>query len=98
MGNVFKETRLILDNHHERILRNILPGGKVQAGEYIALNPVRNDSHLGSFKFNLKTGKWCDFAINGARGSDIISYYAYIKGLSQMNALKELLRLVGYKR
>ncbi len=95
MSNIFKETKSILANYHEIILRVILPDGVVQGGEYIAINPVRSDSSFGSFKFNLKTGKWSDFAVRGAKGSDIISYYAYINKTSQMNALKKLIKLVG---
>ncbi len=39
-----------------------LPDGRQQGCEWVALNPRRNDSHLGSFKVNLRTGRWADFA------------------------------------
>ncbi|MBI2602837.1 MAG: hypothetical protein HYW48_07265 [Deltaproteobacteria bacterium] len=73
----------------KRLLLSWLPNGKVQGGEYLALNPRRNDTHLGSFKINLSSGKWCDFA-TGDRGGDLISLYAFIKSLSQYKAAVEL--------
>ena len=30
--------------------------------EYVALNPTRADKRAGSFKINLQTGRWADFA------------------------------------
>jgi putative DNA primase/helicase len=78
----------------ETILRQLLPTGKKEGNEYIALNPKRNDTHLGSFRINTTTGKWADFA-TGDKGGDIISLYAYIKSVNQLTAAKELLRLIG---
>ncbi len=43
------------------ILARLLPG-KVIAGEYVALNPTRADRRPGSFKINLRSGRWADFA------------------------------------
>lgn len=54
-----------------------LPDGKIESGEYKALNPNRNDSHIGSFSINLTNGKWADFA-DDAKGGDLISLYAYL--------------------
>lgn len=62
----------------ESLLCGWLPGGKRRANEYLALNPMRADSSLGSFTVNLKTGKWADFAAD-ARGGDLISLLAYIR-------------------
>jgi hypothetical protein len=48
-----------------------LPGGKRVGREYIALNPTRADKRAGSFKVNLQTGRWADFA-TGDKGSDAV--------------------------
>lgn len=70
-------------------LHNWLPNGKREGTEYVATNPTRNDSKPGSFKVNLRNGKWADFAAN-AKGGDLISLYAYLKGLDNAEAYKEL--------
>lgn len=64
------------------LLRRWLPGGRVEGREYVAHNPRRPDRHLGSFKVNLRTGRWADFA-TGDRGGDPVSLAAYLFGLSQ---------------
>ena len=76
------------------ILKQLLPIGKKEGNEYIALNPTRNDKNLGSFRINTRTWKWADFATND-RGGDIISLYAYIRGVKQFTAAKELLESLG---
>lgn len=76
------------------ILRRILPQGKTDGHEYVALNPRRIDSTLGSFKINLLTGKWADFAVN-ASGGDVTSLVAYVLCLSQSDAAKAVLRMIG---
>lgn len=76
------------------ILSRILPGGKVIGREYLALNPRRPDSRLGSFKINLMTGRWADFAVR-ASGSDVASLVAYLFGLSQTDAARRVMQLIG---
>ena len=39
---------------HDAICRRLLPGGRREGHEYLALNPRRRDRRLGSFKVNLK--------------------------------------------
>ncbi len=51
------------------VLRRLLPDGKARGGEFVALNPRRGDRRPGSFKINLRTGVWADFA-SGDKGSD----------------------------
>lgn len=55
------------------ILADNCPGGENKGREYVAstIHGGRGDS----FKFNLETGKWADFA-TGDKGGDIISFYA----------------------
>src|SRR5262249_6776451 len=72
-----------------QLLQELLPGGKFQGDEYVVRNPLRNDQHPGSFRINWKTGKWGDFAIDKS-GGDLISLVAYLKGISQVDAAREL--------
>ncbi|MCB9979403.1 MAG: hypothetical protein H6862_07360 [Rhodospirillales bacterium] len=76
------------------ILRRVLPQGKIMGHEYVALNPRRIDSALGSFKINLQTGRWADFAVN-ASGGDVTSLVAYVLCLPQSDAAKAVLRMIG---
>lgn len=78
----------------DRILARWLPGGRVNGAEYVARNPRRNDRRLGSFKINTETGKWADFA-TGDRGGDLVSLAAYLSGLSQVEAARELADMLG---
>lgn len=71
------------------ILKKWLPEGRFEGDEYVALNTKRHDTKLGSFKTNIRTGVWNDFAI-GVGGRDLISLYAYIKDLSQSEAARQL--------
>ena len=76
------------------ILRRMLPDGHVKGREYIARNPNRADQRLGSFKINLMTGKWSDFAI-GISGGDVASLVAYVMGVSQSDAAAWVIRMIG---
>jgi len=71
------------------ILGRWLPHGRRQGLEYVALNPTRNDHRLGSFRINLRTGRWADFA-TGDKGGDPISLAAYLAHLSQLEAAQKL--------
>jgi hypothetical protein len=46
-----------------------------------AVNPRRVDRHPGSFRINLASGKWADFAVD-AKGGDLISLVAYLKDIA----------------
>src|SRR5262245_23570473 len=67
------------------LVRSWLPEGKICGSEWTALNPHRPDRSLGSFKVNLRNGKWCDFA-TGDRGGDPVSLAAYVFQTSQVEA------------
>jgi hypothetical protein len=71
-----------------------LPGGKRQGHEYVVRNPKRRDRRPGSFKVNLLTARWCDFA-TGDRGGDAVSLAAYLSGLTQFEAAQQLARMLG---
>ena len=71
----------------ETLIPQWLPNGVREGKEWAAINPRRSDNTRGSFKVNLKTGAWADFSC-GEKGGDCISLYAYIFGVSQIEALK----------
>lgn len=76
------------------LLRRLLPNGKIEGHEYVALNPTRCDKRRGSFRINTHTGRWGDFATRD-KGGDIISLWAYVRGISQIDAARELQSIVG---
>ena len=76
------------------VLSGLLPGGKIIGGEYMVLNPTRADHRPGSFKINLRSGQWADFAC-GDKGRDPVSLCAYLEGVSQGEAARRLARLLG---
>ena len=76
------------------ILGRWLPHGRRQGLEYVALNPTRNDRRLGSFRINLRTGRWADFA-TGDKGGDPISLAAYLAHVTQLEAARKLADMLG---
>jgi hypothetical protein len=76
------------------LLSRWLPNGRRQSCEWVALNPRRSDRRLGSFRINLLTGRWADFA-TGDAGGDPISLAAYLHGLSQFQAARQLACMLG---
>jgi hypothetical protein len=83
--------------HNLAVLSRLLPDGKVDKGEYVALNPRRPDRHRGSFRINLATGRWADFALDdaAARGGDLTSLAAYLFNIKQSEAARGLMRMLG---
>jgi hypothetical protein len=76
------------------VLRRMLPEGAPQGAEFVARNPLRTDRRPGSFKINLRTGRWADFATD-AKGGDVISLVAYLHQLPQSEAARRLAHLLG---
>ena len=90
----FKLLKTNANRQLEAILRQLLPGGRKDGREWVSLNPTRDDRNLGSFRINLETGLWADFATS-ERGGDIISLIAYLEGCRQYEAAKKLSILLG---
>ncbi|PPD29304.1 MAG: hypothetical protein CTY20_06870 [Hyphomicrobium sp.] len=82
--------------HADTILQRWLPNGRREGREWVALNPTRNDRHLGSFRINLSSGKWADFA-TGDAGGDLISLAAYLTGTRQSIAARNLADMLGVR-
>ena len=76
------------------LLARWLPDGRMNGREYVARNPTRDDRRAGSFRVNLDTGKWADFA-TGDRGGDVVSLAAYLAGVSQSEAARQLTNMLG---
>lgn len=81
-------------SHAPTLVGRWLPDGRREAAEWVALNPRRADHKRGSFKVNLVTGKWGDFA-SGDRGGDLISLAAFIFQISQLEAARKLASAIG---
>jgi hypothetical protein len=96
MNKTFAEINALALPVLPALLERWLPEGKQVGSEYIALNPKRDDENLGSFRINLKTGYWADFATEH-RGRDIISLAAYLFDLTQGEAKKRITKMLGEK-
>ncbi len=70
------------------------PGGRLHGAEYTALNPTRADTRLGSFKVNVRSGAWADFA-TGDHGRGVISLAAYVHNLKPVEAARLLANMLG---
>jgi hypothetical protein len=77
------------------LLARWLPGGCTEGAEYVVLNPRRADHRPGSFRINTRTGRWADFAIDRARGGDVVSLAAYLGGIGQVEAAERLAAMLG---
>ncbi len=80
--------------HSVAVVQGLLPDGRREGAEWVARNPLRADRRAGSFKVNLRTGKWGDFA-TGDKGGDLVSLSAYVAGVSQREAAIRLAESVG---
>lgn len=90
----FDEINAIALSSLPSLLSRWLPDGVLSGREYVARNPTRADRTKGSFKINVKTGRWCDFA-TGDKGGDPVSLAAYLFGLSQKEALYRVAKELG---
>lgn len=81
-------------SHSHILLKTWLPNGVVKAHEYIALNPTRHDRNLGSFRINMRSGIWADFATQD-RGGDLIALLAYLDHSSNSQAARKISTLLG---
>lgn len=78
----------------EAIVTRWLPDGRREGREWVARNPKRADSRPGSFKVNLNTGRWGDFA-TGDKGGDLISLAAFLFDRKQDEAAKGVAEMLG---
>ncbi|WP_158946249.1 DUF927 domain-containing protein [Pseudodesulfovibrio cashew] len=76
-------------NRFNELVELWCPGGRYEGNEYVPRNPTRDDKKPGSFKINKDTGQWFENA-TGEYGGDLISLYAYLNGVTQLEAAKAL--------
>ena len=74
-------------------IKSWLPDGEEENGQWSAINPLRNDTNKGSFKVNLTTGAFNDYADDEMVGHDAVSLYAKLNGLSNFEAAQKILEL-----
>ena len=80
--------------HADVLARRWLPDGRREGREWVAMNPTRADARKGSFKVNLATGQWSDFA-TGDAGGDLIALGAYLFDLDQAEAARKIAAALG---
>ncbi len=80
--------------HTDTLVRRWLPEGKREGSEWVAINPRRSDHRKGSFKVNLTSGRWSDFA-TGDRGGDLISLAAFLFNIKQSEAARRIGEILG---
>ncbi len=78
------------------LLRRWLPDGRLLGREYTARNPRRADRRPGSFRINIHSGTWADFA-TGAGGGDVVSLAAYWSGTGHAEAARALADMRGLR-
>jgi putative DNA primase/helicase len=94
-GTGFAAVRQASLGHIHAIAKAWLPGGKLAGREYMALNPKRPDTTIGSFKINVDTGLWSDFAEAGVKGGDVIGLAEYLFDENSGNATARVARFIG---
>lgn len=77
----------------ESLLCSWFPSGKKTGREFVVGDLKGNPG--SSLSVNTLTGKWADFSSNEV-GGDLISLYAAIHSKSQIEAARELSRLIGF--
>ncbi len=90
----FKVIEVALLRSSRAYLGYLLPGGEVQGHEYVVKNPKRADGEPGSFKININTGKWADFA-SGQSGHGLLDLAVLISGAPLMVAAREAAAWLG---
>lgn len=78
----------------DAIVTRWLPDGRREGREWVARNPKRADKGRGSFKVNLTSGRWGDFA-TGDRGGDLIALAAFLFDLKQDEAARSVAEMLG---
>jgi len=71
------------------VLQQLVGQGKIEGSDYLALNPRRKDSKLGSFRIDINTGRFHDFA-TGDRGGSVIDLAAFVCNCGIVEAAQRL--------
>ena len=76
------------------ILKRYFPDGCIIGNEFIPKNPTRYDRRPGSFRININTGVWADFA-TGDTGFGAISLSSYLFKISRHEAARRVASMLG---
>jgi len=71
------------------VLRELVGQGRIEGSDYVALNPRRNDVKLGSFRVDISTGRFHDFA-TGDRGGSVIDLAMFVYNCGIVEAAQRL--------
>jgi len=71
------------------ILRELVGQGRVEGSDYVALNPRRKDVKLGSFRIDISTGRFHDFA-TGDSGGSVIDLVMFVYNCGIVDAARRL--------
>jgi putative DNA primase/helicase len=77
------------------VLKQLIPNGKIEGSDYVAPNPRRNDRRAGSFRIDIASGRFNDFA-TGDRGGDIIDLAKFVYNCNAAAAADRLSRLSSF--
>lgn len=92
--NIFEEVNAAARLQIKALAERWLSQTRMSGDNLMAVNPTREDKSIGSFSINVRSGAWADFA-TGDAGGDIISFFAYLHGMSQIEAARELANILG---
>lgn len=94
----------ILFNNAEYVLDQWLSGGELHGDEYDVCNPTRDDKSPGSFRINIKSGNWAEFAETDDckdikhEGGDLVGLFQYLQNEKcVMRELSEFIHKHGLK-
>ena len=90
----FQKVARAAADRSQDILARWLPDGKRDGAEWVARNPRRADGRPGSFKINLRSGVWADFA-TGDKGRDLVALAGYLFDLKMDEAAKRVAGMCG---
>ncbi|WP_417811825.1 hypothetical protein [Thalassospira alkalitolerans] len=93
-SNIFDEVKGAAAWRIERIARVWFSTPRKSGDVLSGKRPRGGDLLPNTFTVDLRTGSWEDLA-TGNSGKDIISLYAYVFGLTQIEAVKELAVQLG---
>jgi putative DNA primase/helicase len=77
------------------VLKQLIPNGKIEGNDYVVANPRRNDRRSGSFRIDIATGRFNDFA-TGDRGGDIIDLAKFVYNCNAVTAVDKLSWLLSF--
>lgn len=92
----FEHVAALALHYFDDVVEDILGlEGELRGKQFVAYNPKRDDTSLGSFSINSETGVFKDFAVDDCGGSDLIALAAYVWECNQTDAAVHLLEALA---